>query len=199
VVDPADLAWWELAGTLRWGVICVMQAQLHLSGAIASVEHAVIGRRACEVEWDLLAMLDAEPAEDVEDPPPAPAPTGLSLHDRPTALELIEAARGALGEDVLPGLEHRGAFQLRVTMRALGIVERELAYAERHAAVRAEAFGSLGVADEPELAAAIRGGAMAGRRRELLAALRMIVRAKLEVANPRYLASRARSAAKEEP
>ncbi|HEX5225690.1 MAG TPA: phosphotransferase family protein, partial [Solirubrobacteraceae bacterium] len=53
-VDPGTLAWWELMGTLRWGVICVMQAFVHLSGATRSVEHAVIGRRACEVEWDLL-------------------------------------------------------------------------------------------------------------------------------------------------
>ena len=57
-VDPAALRWWELAGTLRWGVICVMQAFTHLSGAMRSVEHAVIGRRACEVEWDLLELLD---------------------------------------------------------------------------------------------------------------------------------------------
>jgi aminoglycoside phosphotransferase (APT) family kinase protein len=56
-VDPAALRWWELAGTLRWGVICVMQAFTHLSGAMRSVEHAVIGRRACEVEWDLLELL----------------------------------------------------------------------------------------------------------------------------------------------
>jgi len=48
-VDPAALRWWELAGALRWGVICVMQAFAHLSGARRSVEHAVIGRRACEV------------------------------------------------------------------------------------------------------------------------------------------------------
>ncbi len=53
-VDPAVLHFWELAGTLRWGVICEMQAFSHLSGEISSVEHAVIGRRTCEVEWDLL-------------------------------------------------------------------------------------------------------------------------------------------------
>src|SRR3954447_20481508 len=44
-----ELRRWELAGTVRWGVICVMQANSHLSGARRSVEHAVIGRRACEV------------------------------------------------------------------------------------------------------------------------------------------------------
>ncbi len=180
------MAWWELAGTLRWGVICVMQAHQHLSGTIASVEHPVIGRRACEVEWDLLEMLDPDGAA-----PEAPAtvslPPLLQLHDRPTMLELIEAARGALGDEVLPGVDGRAAFQLRVTMRALGIVARELQQAERHAALAAAVGERLGVSGEADLAAAIAGGEMVGREAEVFSSLRMIVRAKLEVANPRYL------------
>jgi len=186
-VDPAALAWWELAGTLRWGVICVMQAFVHLSGATRSIEHAVIGRRACEVEWDLLELLDprpgprsavAAPAPGVSDDPP--------LHDRPTALELIEAARGALGDDVLPQLGGRSAFQLRVSLRALGMVGRELNHAREHAALHARVLAELGVADEVELAARIRDGTLAAREEDLLAGLRAIVRAKLEVANPAY-------------
>ncbi len=58
--DPVDreaLRWWETFGVLRWGVICVMQAQRHLSGGERSVELAVIGRRTCQNEWDLLRML----------------------------------------------------------------------------------------------------------------------------------------------
>jgi aminoglycoside phosphotransferase (APT) family kinase protein len=56
-VDRDALRWWEAFGTLRWGVICAVQASLHLSGAIRSVELAAIGRRVCEVEWDLLGYL----------------------------------------------------------------------------------------------------------------------------------------------
>jgi aminoglycoside phosphotransferase (APT) family kinase protein len=189
-VDPAALRWWELAGTLRWGVICVMQAFVHLSGATRSIEHAVIGRRACEVEWDLLQLLDPHPAAVME---PAVGAARLNasppprLHDRPTALELLDAARGALGDDVLPGLDGRAAFQLRVALRALGMVGRELAGAEEHAAVHAAALAGLGFADEAELATAIRDGRLVGREAELPAALRATVRAKLEVANPAYL------------
>jgi aminoglycoside phosphotransferase (APT) family kinase protein len=189
-VDLAAVRRWELAGTLRWGVICVMQAFTHLSGASRSVEHAVIGRRACEVEWDLLEMLaDSEPAAA---PQPSPrsggrSPARAALHDRPTAVELLHAARGALGEEVLPVLEGRGAFQLRVAMRAMGMVARELDHADEHAALRAAALARLGVADESELAASIRSGTLDGREREVRAVLRELVRAKLEVANPRYL------------
>jgi hypothetical protein len=184
-VDREALRWWELFGTLRWGVICVVQAFTHLSGAVRSLEHAVIGRRACEVEWDLLELLD--PGRAAVAAPDEGTAGGPSLHDRPTAAELLDAARSELGEDVLPGLEGRAAFQLRVALRAMGIVERELRHAPAHAALHAEALRSLGAAGEAELAAAIRDGAFDDRREELLAALRTTVRAKLEAANPRHL------------
>lgn len=56
-VDREVLRWWEILGTLRWGVICIVQALTHISGALRSVELAAIGRRVCEVEWDLLELL----------------------------------------------------------------------------------------------------------------------------------------------
>jgi aminoglycoside phosphotransferase (APT) family kinase protein len=190
-VPMQELRRWELAGTLRWGVICVMQAFTHLTGARRSVEHAVIGRRACEVEWDLLELLDpgaghaaAAAAPEGGEGQQAPA---AGLHDRPTAVELIDAVRGALGDHVLGQLEGRPAFELRVSLRALGIVRRELERAPRHARAHAAALADLGVADERELAQRIRSGAFDDRRDELLAALRAITRAKLEVANPGYL------------
>jgi hypothetical protein len=54
--------------------------------------------------------------------------------------------------------------------------------------VRETALGALGAQDERALAALIRAGEFDGRGPELRAALRSLVRAKLEVANPRYLA-----------
>jgi hypothetical protein len=189
-VPMAELRRWELAGTLRWGVICVMQAYTHLSGTRSSIEHAVIGRRACEVEWDLLELLDprpsASPDGQAHDGPVAPE-VRPALHDRPTAIELLEAARAALGGNVLPELSGRPAFELRVTLRALGIVRRELERACEHAALHAAALGRLGVASERELAEGIRRGDFDRRDRELRPELRAIVRAKLEAANPAYL------------
>ena len=88
---------------------------------------------------------------------------------------------------MLPELEGRPAFELRVALRALGMIGRQLDFAAEHAAVRARALERLGARDEPELAASIRAGALDGREAHVCAALRDIVRAKLEVANPRYL------------
>ena len=46
-----ELAFWEVLGNVRWGVICVIQAQRQ------TLEHYAIGRRACEPEWDLLGLI----------------------------------------------------------------------------------------------------------------------------------------------
>lgn len=59
-IDPARAHWWEVFGTVHWGVICLNQAWKHLSGSIRSMEHAAIGRRAVETEVDLLQLLKAE-------------------------------------------------------------------------------------------------------------------------------------------
>jgi aminoglycoside phosphotransferase (APT) family kinase protein len=56
-VELADLRFWEVYGTLRWGIMCALQASVHLSGAVRSVELAAIGRRACEMEWALLELI----------------------------------------------------------------------------------------------------------------------------------------------
>ncbi|WP_421996939.1 phosphotransferase family protein [Reyranella sp.] len=56
-VDPARARWWEVFGTVRWGVICHQQAWRHLGGSVKSMELAAIGRRAVETEVDLLQLL----------------------------------------------------------------------------------------------------------------------------------------------
>jgi aminoglycoside phosphotransferase (APT) family kinase protein len=56
-IDRGALRWWETLGTLKWGVMCNMQANAHLSGMVRSVELAMIGRRVAEQEHDLLLLL----------------------------------------------------------------------------------------------------------------------------------------------
>jgi aminoglycoside phosphotransferase (APT) family kinase protein len=58
-VTLKELVWWQTASTVWWGVLCLVQASRHLSGETRSVELAAIGRRACEQEWDALAMVAA--------------------------------------------------------------------------------------------------------------------------------------------
>jgi hypothetical protein len=44
-------------GTLKWGIICMVQTFAHLSGDIKSIEKAAIGRRVSETELDLMEMM----------------------------------------------------------------------------------------------------------------------------------------------
>ena len=49
--------YWEIFGTLKWGVICESMAMAYLRGAERNVERATIGRRASEADIDLLYLL----------------------------------------------------------------------------------------------------------------------------------------------
>jgi len=57
-IDPVVVHWWEVLGTWKWAIMCIIQSSAHLSGAARSHELAAIGRRVCENEYDLLASLE---------------------------------------------------------------------------------------------------------------------------------------------
>jgi aminoglycoside phosphotransferase (APT) family kinase protein len=58
MVDPEVVRWWQLYGTVWWGVGCMRQAWRHLSSSERSVELAAIGRRVWEQEYDVLLLLE---------------------------------------------------------------------------------------------------------------------------------------------
>lgn len=98
------------------------------------------------------------------------------MHDRPTALELLEAVTEFLGGEVLPLMDdHRMKFRTLVALNALGIAYRELADPGEP---------TLSAGESAELARRIRGE---GVDPELLPLLKREVEAKLRVASPRYL------------
>ena len=126
------------------------------------------------------------------------------MQDRPTAAELLRAAREFCERDLLPELTGRRRFHTRVLANVLGILERE--WEGEEDALRAEwrrLDELLGGEDEPatghelaatvrqrngELSARIRSGAMDDRFPETLALLRSTVAEKLAIANPAYSA-----------
>src|SRR5690606_520923 len=110
-VDRGALRWWQAMGTLRWAVICMIQAQTHVGGLARSVELAAIGRRVCESEHDLLSLLPhllphLLPGPTTAAPePPAPTPSASPASpqplDWPDASVLVEAVREFLTDDVM--------------------------------------------------------------------------------------------------
>lgn len=57
-VDPARVRFWEIVGTLRWGVICTMSGVLLRGEGPFTIERPMIARRASETELDLLNLLE---------------------------------------------------------------------------------------------------------------------------------------------
>ena len=57
-VSLEDLFYWEVAGNVRWAIGALNQARRHLSGQERSVELAILGRLAAEVEYEILSLLE---------------------------------------------------------------------------------------------------------------------------------------------
>jgi aminoglycoside phosphotransferase (APT) family kinase protein len=53
-----ELAWWEVLGNVKWAVGCLTQSRRHLRGQERSVELAVLGRLAAEMEYELLDLIE---------------------------------------------------------------------------------------------------------------------------------------------
>jgi len=51
-----DLLFWQMFGSLRWGVMCA-EVGARFVGGVRSVEGGMIARRASETEYDLLALM----------------------------------------------------------------------------------------------------------------------------------------------
>jgi hypothetical protein len=113
-------------------------------------------------------------------------PPGDSLYGSPTAVELLEAVESFLRLETgdLPPL---AAFHARVAANVVQIVARELAAGDNPRRSMALAFEPLGAQDEAGLASAVRSGQLDNRTQELRSALEIVVRSRLEIANPRYL------------
>lgn len=56
-IDPEAVKFWMIFGTVKWGVICIVQTFTHLNGLNRSVELATLGRRVCEMEYDVMRLL----------------------------------------------------------------------------------------------------------------------------------------------
>jgi aminoglycoside phosphotransferase (APT) family kinase protein len=56
-VAEGDLLWWEVLGNVKWAIGCLTQCRRHLTGVDRSVEYAVLGRMAAEMEYELLHLV----------------------------------------------------------------------------------------------------------------------------------------------
>jgi hypothetical protein len=111
----------------------------------------------------------------------------VAPHDAPTAIELLEAVREWLDSEVVAATDGRLRFHARVAANVIGMVEREIQLGGLQEVAHRRRLQQLGVADDAELAAAIRRREFDARAEELRALLTEAVRDKLAVANPGYV------------
>lgn len=185
-IDPQRLRWWEALGTLGWAVMCIAQAARHRIGSNPSVELAAIGRRVCENEHDLLALL------------PGPGrPTSVASdqsvghddvpHDVPSAVELLDAVAGYLRDDVLGATSGRVQFHARVAANVVDQVRRQWELGAAQATAHRARLARLGFRDDRALADAIRSGTADDRFEEIKTAAWESTLDKLAVAHPGYV------------
>ncbi|WP_420404704.1 phosphotransferase family protein [Nisaea sp.] len=56
-LDWDNVPFWEVLATVRWGTIALLQGERHNSGAERSIELALTGRKAAEMELDVLLQV----------------------------------------------------------------------------------------------------------------------------------------------
>ena len=130
------------------------------------------------------------------------------MQDRPTAIELLEAAADFVDREIVPAIEGARQFQARVVANVMRIVAREIKLEDPLVRSEVKALARLlghnaphlhslddlrgaAVSMGEELTAKIRAGEAddGAWRREVLELVRRSVEDKLSIANPRYLES----------
>jgi aminoglycoside phosphotransferase (APT) family kinase protein len=185
--DEETQRWWELYGTVRWGLLCRRQAERYLAEAEPSIELAVLGRRVCEQEWDILLALGYARPVTVPDPLDELELNPVRPHDRPYGPELLRAVRGFLAAQA-GAADARTRFLTRVADNALKIAEREARLGPGHERRHRRRLAAFGVEGDAGLCAAIRDRSLDHRFDDVTAAVRDMTVDKLTVANPRHLA-----------
>ena len=185
--DEETQRWWELYGTVRWALLCRRQAERYLAEDEPSIELAVLGRRVCEQEYDILLALGHAAPMTVIDPLENLPDHAATPHDRPSGPELLRAVREFLTTEA-GGADPRLRFHARVAANALRIAEREAMLATAHVHRHRIRLAALGCGDDAELCAKIRDGSLDHRFEEVIDAVRAAVIDKLTVANPGHLA-----------
>ncbi len=210
-LPPRALHYWEVMAHVRWAVIAIHQGERHSSGRQPSLELALTGRIVDEIEVEILTLIEeGERGEygsgaDATPSPPADA-VASAASDPLDGAALLEAARGALMDELAPHVPGAQRYALLMADNAMGIAARELeageAPARRALADLAAIEGAPAAADadvraalrdaEARLAGDIRAGRYdAGPEQAALAAwLRTRALDATRISNPRFLARR---------
>lgn len=60
-VDPAEVHYWEIMGNVRWAAASLHQGERYMSGGDADIELVGVARRAIEMEFEALRLIERGP------------------------------------------------------------------------------------------------------------------------------------------
>lgn len=183
--DRAEVEWFELLGSLTWGVMCGLQADRFYTGSEPSVEMLAIGTRIAEQEHDVLRLLGrvagTEPITAVN--AVLPGTGGAEGRVRPSVTDLIGAVEAQLRTD---RDDPRPRFADLVAANALAVARRELEVGVSWETERSTILADMGVESESALATAIRVGDIDHTDPALIGGVGRLVDHRVAINNPRW-------------
>jgi aminoglycoside phosphotransferase (APT) family kinase protein len=185
-IDRKRFDFWLVYATLRWGMMTLKMTDIWRKGLDRSMERALIGTRASEVELDLLFMLE----DDAGMPDKLEAEFSLPETDIPSAEpqigELIAAMTGWIRDDLMTRETGAHLFNARVGVNNLSIIQRMNDYGPEFHNRAEQRLAALGQSPE-QLCADLYGGQMSLQTPGLLTHLRLLALERLSMHQPRYV------------
>ncbi len=197
-IDDEAVHYWEVLAHLRWAGIALAQGWRHASQDEPSVELALTGRLAAELELAALRATAPErwsggrcqAAEPVAPQPVTPKPAAQrDLHPETMGSALLDAAQRTLEIEVLPGLSGPARYAALMVGSAVRMAAREIAQQQRLVTSEADVVSSVagGAASRgSDLVEALRAGAFDGSTR-LHAALWSDAAVRTSLSKPSFL------------
>lgn len=183
-VDRNRFDWWLVYNTLWWGVACLRMGHSYRDGSAHTLERTVIGRRASEVEIDLLLLF--EPMRAGDSRPLAWSEPPLLPEDGEVAYaEILNALIEWNKDKVMPGQDGHALFEARVANNALGIAQRAAAWGEVFAGRRTARLEALGT-NLADLCAGLRDGSIDIEEPKVWDHLRLTALERLAIDQPKY-------------
>ncbi len=185
-VDRDRFNWWLVYNTLWWGVACLRMGHSYRDGTVHVLERTIIGRRASEVEIDLLLLFEqmgVATGSRFTWVQPALLPTDGEVDYAEILNALIEWNK----EKIMPEMKvfDHSLFESRVANNALGITQRHAAWGQKYAKRSAKRLADIGVST-PELCTALRSGEIDINNSDIWNHLRITALERLSIDQPKY-------------
>lgn len=183
-VDRNRFNWWLVYNTLWWGIACLRMGHSYRDGSVHVLERTIIGRRASEVEIDLLLlfepMRDAESAKLSWSEPPLLPDAGEVAY-----AEVINALIEWNKDKIMPDVKGHALFESRVANNALGIVQRNAAWSHFYDDRKKQRLSNIEISTD-ELCAKLRCGDKHINDAEIWNHLRLTAFERLSIDQPKY-------------